>query len=65
MSEVTYALARPADAEDDRVMGEHDQDDVAAPSRPPVTAEQARDMTAAGAIVKICGWDCGLVSGAG
>lgn len=28
-------------------MGEHDQDNVAAPSRPLVTAEQARDMTAA------------------
>ncbi|WP_333745871.1 hypothetical protein [Streptomyces sp. IBSBF 2950] len=43
-----YALDRPADAQDDGVMGEHDhdQDDVAESARPPLSAAQAREMTA-------------------
>jgi hypothetical protein len=42
------ALVGPADAEDDGDMAEHhhDQDDVAEPVRPPLSAAQAREMTA-------------------
>uniref|UniRef100_UPI002F90CBD0 hypothetical protein n=1 Tax=Streptomyces sp. NBC_01562 TaxID=2975879 RepID=UPI002F90CBD0 len=45
---LSHALVQPADAEDDGVMGEHDQDqdDVAEPARPPLSAAQAREMTA-------------------
>ncbi|MGW0778029.1 hypothetical protein ACWD01_31310 [Streptomyces sp. NPDC002835] len=37
-----YALFRPTGAEDDGVMGEHDQDqgDVAGPARPPLSVAQ-------------------------
>ncbi|MER6801605.1 MULTISPECIES: hypothetical protein [Streptomyces] len=40
-----YALDRPADAQDDGGMGEHDQDqgDVAEPARPPLSVTQARE----------------------
>ncbi|WP_413804289.1 hypothetical protein [Streptomyces sp. OE57] len=43
-----YALVRPTGAEDDGIMGEHDQDQggVAEPTRPPLSAAQAREMTA-------------------
>ncbi|WP_331750572.1 MULTISPECIES: hypothetical protein [unclassified Streptomyces] len=42
------ALDQPADAQDDGDMGEHDhdQDDVAGPARPPLSAARARQMTA-------------------
>ncbi|GAA1311765.1 hypothetical protein GCM10009647_035800 [Streptomyces sanglieri] len=42
------ALDQPADAQDDGDMGEHDhdQDDVAGPARPPLSADRAREMTA-------------------
>ncbi|MEU4490040.1 hypothetical protein AB0H94_35065 [Streptomyces purpurascens] len=33
-------------AEDDGVMGDHDQDDVAGPARSPLSAAQARERTA-------------------
>ncbi|WP_329538321.1 hypothetical protein OG568_59300 (plasmid) [Streptomyces sp. NBC_01450] len=43
-----YALDRPAGAQDDGGMGEHDHDqgDVAEPARPPLNAAQAREVTA-------------------
>jgi hypothetical protein len=41
-----YALAPPTGSEDDGLMGEHDQDDIAEPARPPLTTAQAREMTA-------------------
>ncbi|MEU6184213.1 hypothetical protein [Streptomyces coeruleorubidus] len=43
-----YALVRHANAEDDGVTGEHDQDqgDVTEPARPPLSVARAREMTA-------------------
>ncbi|MGY1503759.1 hypothetical protein ACW4TU_45620 (plasmid) [Streptomyces sp. QTS52] len=43
-----HALVSPVGAEDDGVVGEHnkDQEHVAEPARPPLTAARAREMTA-------------------
>ncbi|WP_435059761.1 hypothetical protein [Streptomyces sp. bgisy060] len=43
-----YALARPVGTQEDGVVGEHneDQEHAVEPARPPITAEQAREITA-------------------